>query len=128
MGSWIAATSIFARLHRLAESPPRGVSICNTLRHNQAKREDWVTIVFCMSRTPRPKAPQEEPTQTSASGLPLRIWRVAIIGKRGEFLGVVEAPDRETAKSVAARQFNLSDEQRERLVVQERRIGPRRKR
>jgi hypothetical protein len=53
---------------------------------------------------------------------------VAIIRKRGEFLGVVEAPDSETAASVAAKQFNLSDEQRERLVVQERRIGPRRRR
>ena len=59
---------------------------------------------------------------------PIRIWRVAIIRKRGEFLGVVEAPDRETAEAVAAKQFKLSDEQRERLAVQERRIGPRRKR
>jgi hypothetical protein len=60
--------------------------------------------------------------------LPLRIWRIAIIRKRGEFLGVVEAPDRETAAVVAAKQFNLSDEERERLVVQERRIGARRAR
>jgi hypothetical protein len=57
---------------------------------------------------------------------PIRIWRVSIAHKRG--LGVVEAPDREAAEIVAAKQFNLSDEQRERLVVQERRVGPRRMR
>jgi hypothetical protein len=67
-------------------------------------------------------------TPGSGSSLPLRIWRVAVTRKRGEFLGVVEAPDREAAEAVARKQFNLSDEQRERLVVQERRIGPRRKR
>jgi len=72
-----------------------------------------------MPETRRPK----RPTQVS---LPLRIWRVSIARKRG--LGVVEAPDRETAEIVAAKQFKLSDEQRERLVVQERRIGPRRMR
>ena len=76
-------------------------------------------VLLSMSETRRPK----RPTQVS---LPLRIWRVSIAHKRG--LGVVEAPDRETAEIVAARQFKLSDEQRERLVVQERRIGPRRMR
>jgi hypothetical protein len=79
-----------------------------------------------MSQTRRPKARREGNPTTGS--LPLRIWRVAIIRKRSEFLGVVEASDRETAEVVAAKQFNLSDEQRERLVVQERRIGPRRTR
>jgi len=70
-----------------------------------------------MSRTLRPKG---------STTLPLRIWRAGISRKRG-FLGVVEAPDRETAKAVAAKQFKLSEEQRELLVVQERRVGPRRR-
>ena len=53
------------------------------------------------------------------SGLPLRTWRVAI--KTGKFLGKVEAPDQETAEAMAVKAFKLTDEQRERLVVQERR-------
>jgi hypothetical protein len=69
-----------------------------------------------MPRTLRPKG---------SISLPLRIWRVGISRKRG--LGVVEAPDRETAKAAAAKQFKLSEEQRELLVVQERRLGPRRR-
>ena len=55
-------------------------------------------------------------------GLSLRTWRVAIIRKRGEFLGTVEAVDQEAADAAALEAFNLTDEQRKRLVVQERRV------
>jgi hypothetical protein len=41
--------------------------------------------------------------------------------KTGKFLGEVEAPDQETAEAMAVKAFKLTDEQRERLVVQERR-------
>jgi hypothetical protein len=58
-----------------------------------------------------------------SAGLPLRTWRVAI--KYGDFLGEVEAPDQETAEAMAVKAFNLTDEQRERLVVQERRVEAR---
>jgi hypothetical protein len=60
-----------------------------------------------------------------SSGLSLRTWRVAIIRKRGEFLGTVEAPDQEAAEAAAVEAFNLTDEQRKRLVVQEWRVKAR---
>jgi hypothetical protein len=46
-------------------------------------------------------------------------WTVSLIRKRGEFLGTVEAPDREAAEAAAVVRFNLSEVQRGRLVVQE---------
>jgi hypothetical protein len=60
-----------------------------------------------------------------STGLPLRTWRVAIIKKRGEFLGTVEAMDQEAAEAAAVEAFNLTDEQRKRLVVQELRVKAR---
>ena len=62
-----------------------------------------------------------------SADLPLRTWRVGIkSGKRGEFLGTVEAPDREAAVAAAVKAFNLTDEeQRKRLVVQEQRVKAR---
>jgi hypothetical protein len=50
----------------------------------------------------------------------LRTWRVSIIRSPGQVLGDVEASDQRTAEAVAVTKFNLSDEQRKRLVVQER--------
>jgi hypothetical protein len=49
-----------------------------------------------------------------------RSWRVSIIRKRGQYLGTVEAPSEEAAEAAAVAEFDLSDEQRRRLVVQER--------
>ena len=42
------------------------------------------------------------------------------MGQRSEYLGIVEAPDRQAAEIIAVRQFKLTDEQRRRLVVTER--------
>jgi hypothetical protein len=50
----------------------------------------------------------------------LRSWRVSIIRKRGQYLGTVEAPNEKAAEAAAVAEFNLSDEQRPRLVIQER--------
>jgi hypothetical protein len=50
----------------------------------------------------------------------LRSWRVSIIRKRGRYLGTVEAPNDKAAEAAAVAEFELSDEQRRRLVVQER--------
>ena len=51
----------------------------------------------------------------------LRSWRASLFRKRGsQFLGHVNAPDREAAKIAAVERFKLDDEQRRRLVVQER--------
>jgi hypothetical protein len=50
----------------------------------------------------------------------LRSWRVIIMRSRGEYLGSVEAPDRERAEAVAIKQFALDHDQRRRLLIQER--------
>jgi hypothetical protein len=50
----------------------------------------------------------------------LRSWRVSIIRKRGQYLGTVEAPNEKAAEAAAVVEFDLSDEQRRPLVVQER--------
>jgi hypothetical protein len=49
-----------------------------------------------------------------------RTWAVSLIRKRGEFLGYVEAADWKAAEAAAVVKFNLSEEQRNRLVIQER--------
>jgi hypothetical protein len=54
------------------------------------------------------------------SALPLRKWRVSLIRKHGQVLGDVEAPSREVAEAAAVSAFSLTQEQRKRLVVQER--------
>ena len=50
----------------------------------------------------------------------LRSWRVIIIRSKGEYLGSVEAPDREQAETVAIKQFDLDQDQRSRLLIRER--------
>jgi hypothetical protein len=60
-----------------------------------------------------------------SAGLPLRTFRVGIkSGEHGEFLGT-EAVDQEAAEAAAAEAFNLTDEQRKRLVVQKERVKAR---
>jgi hypothetical protein len=62
--------------------------------------------------------PRQERHGTAAS----RSWRASLIRKRAQVLGVVEAASREAAEAAAVRTFGLGNEQRKRLVVQER--GP----
>jgi hypothetical protein len=50
----------------------------------------------------------------------LRSWRVSILRERLRYLGTVDARDEKTAAAAAVAEFNLSDEQHRRLVVQER--------
>jgi hypothetical protein len=50
----------------------------------------------------------------------VRSWRASLIRKRSQVLGDVEAPSREAAEAAAVRMFNLNEQQRSRLVVQER--------
>jgi len=52
------------------------------------------------------KSARKKPTAAK-----LRSWRVSIIRKRGQYLGTVVA--------AAMAEFDLSDEQRRRLVLQE---------
>jgi hypothetical protein len=51
---------------------------------------------------------------------PAKSWRVLIIRRRGEYLGSVEAPDRERAEAVAVKVFDLDREQRGRLLILQR--------
>jgi hypothetical protein len=62
---------------------------------------------------PRPK--KKQPTAAK-----LRSWRVIIIRGRGEYLGSVEAPDRERAEVVAVKLFELDEDRRRRLLIRER--------
>jgi len=54
----------------------------------------------------------------------LRSLRVVIMRSRGEYLGWVEAPDREKAEAVAIKLFELDEDQRRRLLIRE---GPNRR-
>jgi hypothetical protein len=51
----------------------------------------------------------------------MRSWGVIIMCSRGEYLGSVEAPDRERAEAVAIKQFALDDDLTATV------IGPRRR-
>ena len=62
-----------------------------------------------------PRAPTKKPTAAK-----LRSWRVSILRTRAKHLGDVQAPDEKTAEAEAVAEFKLNDEQRKRLVVQER--------
>jgi hypothetical protein len=46
------------------------------------------------------------PKTKKAAAAKLRSWRVIIMRSRGEYLGSVEAPDRERAGAVAVKQFD----------------------
>jgi len=49
----------------------------------------------------------------------LRSWRVGVIRKKLEHLGSVRAVDRMTAEAAAVAEFGLSDNDRQRLFLQE---------
>jgi hypothetical protein len=47
----------------------------------------------------------------------MRSWRVIIMRSRGEYLGSVEAPDRDRSEAIAIKLFALDDDQRRRLLI-----------
>jgi hypothetical protein len=55
-----------------------------------------------------------------STAVKLRSWQVSLIRKHGQYLGTVEAPNERAAEAAAVAEFELSDEQRRRLVVQKR--------
>jgi hypothetical protein len=65
------------------------------------------------------KAPKKT-TRQKFTAAKLRSWRVSIIRRRGQYLGTVEAHDAKAAEAAAVAEFDLNDEQRRRLVAQER--------
>ena len=52
---------------------------------------------------------------------PPRTWAIRLIRKKAQMLGYVDAPDQQAAEALAVAQFELSAEQRKRLIVTERR-------
>jgi hypothetical protein len=52
-----------------------------------------------------------------ATATKLRSWRVSLIRKHGQYLGTVEAPNERAAEAAAVAEFDLSGDQRRRLVV-----------
>jgi hypothetical protein len=60
------------------------------------------------------KSPKKKPTAAK-----LRSWRVSILRQRAQYLGTVEAPDERAAEATAIAQFDLSEDQRNRLAVRE---------
>jgi hypothetical protein len=64
----------------------------------------------------RPHSPSSDNPKSAAS----RRWRANLIRSRAQALGDVQASSREAAEAAAVQTFNLSPEQRNRLVVQER--------
>ena len=65
-------------------------------------------------------APLKNIRTKKATAAKLRFWRVAILRNRAHYLGDVQAADEGAAEAAAVSEFKLSDEQRKRLVVQER--------
>ena len=60
-----------------------------------------------------------------ATELPsMRKWRASLVRRRARVLGDVEALTRQEAEATAIKKFDLDDEQRSRLVVQERGQSP----
>jgi hypothetical protein len=47
-------------------------------------------------------------------------WRIYLLRKKGEFIGSVEAPDRETAIKLAVEQFAIRDPERQKRLSAER--------
>jgi hypothetical protein len=48
-----------------------------------------------------------------------KTWRASLIRKHGQILGTVEAANRSAAEAAAVKTFQLSGDQRRRLVLQE---------
>jgi hypothetical protein len=67
----------------------------------------------------RPK-PANKIKRQKSTAAKLRRWRVSIIRQRGQYLGTVEGVNEKAAEAAAVAEFDLSDEQRRRLVLRER--------
>jgi len=54
--------------------------------------------------------PVMSPAKKKTGTANLRTWRISILRNRVQFLGFVEAPNRQAAEAAAAKQFNISEE------------------
>jgi hypothetical protein len=66
-----------------------------------------------------PSAPRKSPSKRPTAAK-LRSWRVSVLRTQMQYRGDVQAPDQRSAEAEAVRQFKLSDDERKRLVLQER--------
>ncbi len=55
---------------------------------------------------------------TSKSRPATRQWRITLIRKKGQYLGLVEAPDTETAVTRAIEHFDIDEAHRKRLIAE----------
>ena len=60
------------------------------------------------------------PPKQKATAAKLRTWRVTILRQRAKEIGIVQAPNAKAAEAAAIAEFKLDEDQRRRLVVQER--------
>jgi hypothetical protein len=63
--------------------------------------------------------PAKMSTRQKHTAAKLRSWRVSILRARPHLLGFVEAADQQSAEKAAVKIFDLDEEQRRRLIVQE---------
>jgi hypothetical protein len=66
---------------------------------------------------PRRRTPKDTPAKLAARMS--RRWRVILLRGKGQLLGEVEVSDEKAAEAAVAAQFQLNDEQRKRVAVQE---------
>jgi hypothetical protein len=66
-----------------------------------------------------PRRPKSKDTPGKLATRMKRRFRIVLMRKSGEVLGMVEAADANAAEKVAAIQFELDEQQRRRLLVQE---------
>jgi hypothetical protein len=98
VNNWIGATlEADGDSDRLAARPPVQLARSGQVADSPSPAAA-IILPGVSRRTPPPK--------------PLRSWRVIIIRSKGEYLGSVEAPDRERAEAVAVKQFDLDQGRR----------------
>ena len=102
---------------------------------------DWPTVATALGYAPllsprgfrpRPRSPlgagplpnsghvPHTDTPKKPTAAKLRNWRISVLRARLQYRGDVQARDQRSAEAEAVRQFKLSDDERKRLVVQER--------
>jgi hypothetical protein len=116
---------------RSSESISHGFSFLGASEHPipLPEGEEGREAVFGLDRTRRPilravpgARAQRQDVQRRSARPHVRFCghrRVSFIGKHGQYLGTVEAPSETAAEAAAVAEFDLSDEQRRRLIASE---------
>ena len=100
--------------------PPRAFSLLPFACLSNAANQPSVPVLPRFESSPLHSYEAAMSSRSRSRAAPSRrSWRASLIRKRGQVLGIVEAASRAAAEAVAVRRFELSEEQRKRLVVQE---------